>query len=258
MRPAAALGMIGPHVRLGPLELPEPPLDERSPAPASRVWIALLYTAVVLSLSEYFFIPGSARRVGLASALAPIPEDLGAGLVWVASTLVFFLAIPIALVRLVHRAPLASVGYSPRGLLSHLPVYLGLYALMVPVLWWVSQRPDFTRLYPFVPTARESLTVLLVWEAAYAAQFVALEAFFRGYLLFTCARRWGWEAIPVMVVPYTMIHFHKPWLECLSAVGAGVILGALALRFRTFWGGALLHILVAVSMDVLAVWRLAG
>jgi hypothetical protein len=58
-----------------------------------------------------------------------------------------------------------------------------------------------------------------------------------------------------MVVPYAMIHFHKPFLECLAAVGAGCILGVLALRFRTFWGGALLHILVAVTMDLLAVTR---
>jgi hypothetical protein len=52
-----------------------------------------------------------------------------------------------------------------------------------------------------------------------------------------------------------MIHFHKPFLECLGAVVAGLVLGHLALRFRAFWGGALLHILVAVSMDLLAVHR---
>ena len=32
---------------------------------------------------------------------------------------------------------------------------------MTPVLWLASHRPDFTNLYPFVPAARESLTVLL-------------------------------------------------------------------------------------------------
>jgi hypothetical protein len=135
-------------------------------------------------------------------------------------------------------------------------VYLALYGLMLPLLWLVSQRSEFATLYPFVPSARTSLGVFLVWELAYASQFVALEAFFRGYLLFTCAQRIGWNAIPVMVVPYTMIHFHKPFLECLSAVAAGLLLGVLALRFRTFWGGAVLHILVAVSMDVLAVRQL--
>ena len=69
--------------------LPRTAVDavRRPEAPAWHVWFALLYTAVVLSLTEYFFIPMSARRVGLAAQLKPLPEDLGAGLVWVGSTL---------------------------------------------------------------------------------------------------------------------------------------------------------------------------
>jgi membrane protease YdiL (CAAX protease family) len=58
-----------------------------------------------------------------------------------------------------------------------------------------------------------------------------------------------------MVVPCCMIHFHKPMLEALGAIVAGVFLGFLALRDRSWYGGALLHSLVAVSMDLLAVSR---
>jgi uncharacterized protein len=219
-----------------------------------RAAVALVYAAVVLSVTEYWLIPSSAPRTGLPQRL-PMPPDLSAGLLWVASTLLFFTVVPALVVRLWHQAPLASVGYGTAGLFRHLPVYLGLYAVVAPVIWLASLRVDFAAIYPFVPSARHSLTVLLLWELAYATQFVALESFFRGYLLFTCETRMGLLAIPVMVVPYTMIHFHKPFLECLGAVVAGLVLGSLALRFRTFWGGALLHILVALSMDLLAVHR---
>ena len=218
--------------------------------------MALVYTASVLSLTEYWFIPSRAAGTGLPQLL-PVPPDLAAGLVWVGSTIVFFLAIPAVIVRFWHRQSLASVGFGARAVVRHLPVYLALFGLMVPVIWLASRRPDFASFYPLVPSARASLLTLLAWELAYAAQFVALEAFFRGYLLFTCEARMGWTAIPVMVVPYTMIHFHKPLLECFGAIGAGLVLGVLALRFRTFWGGALLHILVALSMDLLAA-RQAG
>jgi hypothetical protein len=221
-----------------------------------RTAVALVYTASVLSLSEYWLIPSRALRTGLPQRL-PLSQDLAAGLVWIGSTVVFFLVIPALLVRFWHRQSLASVGFGARAALRHLPVYLALFGLMVPVIYLASRRPDFASLYPLVPSARASLLTLLFWELAYAAQFVALEAFFRGYLLFTCEARMGWTAIPVMVVPYTMIHFHKPFLECMGAIGAGLVLGALALRYRTFWGGALLHILVALSMDLLAV-RQAG
>jgi hypothetical protein len=220
----------------------------------ARIAFALLYTAVVLSLTEYFFLPFRAHTTGMPS-LIPAPPDLAAALVWVASTLVFFLLVPALVVRLAHRQRLGEIGYATSGLGRHLPVYLGFYALMLPILFFVSRRPEFLAVYPFPPSARTDLSALLVWELAYAVQFVALESFFRGYLLFTCAARMGLLAVPVMVVPYTMIHFHKPFLECLAAMGAGCLLGVLALRFRTFWGGALLHILVAVTMDLLAVTR---
>ena len=61
-----------------------------------------------------------------------------------------------------------------------------------------------------------------------------------------------------MTVPYTMIHFHKPFPECLGALGAGLLLGFLALRYRSFLGGVVLHSLVAVTMDLLAVSRVAA
>jgi len=225
----------------------EAPLDR-------RIVFALLYTAVALSMIEYWFLPFRAHATGLPQRI-PASPDLAGGLVWVGSTLVFFLLVPALIVRFGHRQHLSEIGFAPGGLRRHLPLYLLLYVLMLPILYVVSRRPEFLAVYPFPPSARTSLSALVVWELAYAAQFVALESFFRGYLLFTCAARMGLLAVPVMVVPYTMIHFHKPFLECLSAVGAGCVLGVLALRYRTFWGGALLHILVAVTMDLLAVTR---
>jgi membrane protease YdiL (CAAX protease family) len=49
-----------------------------------------------------------------------------------------------------------------------------------------------------------------------------------------------------------MIHFGKPFLETLAAVLAGIVLGTLALRTRSIWSGFLIHVSVAISMDVAA------
>jgi uncharacterized protein len=59
-------------------------------------------------------------------------------------------------------------------------------------------------------------------------------------------------AIAVMVVPYTMIHFHKPFPETFGAIVAGTILGFLSLKYRSWLGGALLHSLVALTIDFLS------
>ena len=100
--------------------------------------------------------------------------------------------------------------------------------------------------------ANRSSFDLWAWEGLYAAQFVSLEFFFRGFILNGLRRALGSNAIFVMIVPYCMIHYGKPMPETLGAIGAGLILGTLALRTRSIWGGVLIHISVALTMDVLA------
>lgn len=226
-----------------------PRLDRRSA-------FALVYVAVVLCVLEYLFLPTrvEARLQGLPAGYEITPS-LQAGLIWAGGTITVFLVLPLAIVLLAHRDRPASIGWSARGFGRHVGVYLGLYLLMVPAVLFAAGREDFTSMYPFVHAARGDLQTFLIWEAAYLLQFLALEAFFRGYLLFTLERVIGKLAVFVMVVPYCMIHFHKPMLEAFGAVVAGVALGFLALRYRSFYGGALLHALVAVTMDTLAVSR---
>lgn len=222
-----------------------------------RVAFALLYTALALLLNEYFFSFGALSRHGWLGGAGAGGTGLGVGFAWVAARLVLWIVIPAIVVRAWHREPLASIGWDTRGLMGHLRVYLALYLLVLPLVLVASGQADFTATYPFLPGARADISTFLLWECAYAASFLALEAFFRGYLLFTLSTRMGWLAVFVMVVPYTMVHFHKPWPEALGAIAAGVTLGALALAYRSFLGGAVVHALVAVTMDTLAV-RHAG
>jgi membrane protease YdiL (CAAX protease family) len=118
---------------------------------------------------------------------------------------------------------------------------------------WVSGHTAFQRQYPFYKWANRSAFDFWTWELLYIAQFLSLEFFFRGFLLQGLRRALGSNAIFVMIVPYCMIHYGKPVLETCGAVGAGLILGTIAMRTRSIWGGVLIHVGVAVTMDVLAV-----
>jgi membrane protease YdiL (CAAX protease family) len=180
------------------------------------------------------------------------PWDLLSFAWWAGWRVVGYLVVPALVVVLVFGERLVDYGLSPRGFLRHLGVYLGLFAVVAPLVVLVSYTPSFQTAYPFYKLANRSLTDLLVWEALYAAQFLALEFFFRGFLLFGLVRAMGAHAIWVMVVPYVMIHFDKPAAETFGAIVAGLVLGTLALRTRSIWGGVVIHVLVAVSMDVLA------
>jgi len=217
--------------------------------------IALVYTAAQLSVTEFWFMPTTVQR-----RIDPRHGSISleAGATWSIATTVLEMFLPLLLIKLVHRRRIADHGWQMQGFSRHMAVYVGLYLLMVPVVWWASLRPDFIVRYPFVSTARGDFAAFLRWEAFYLFQFFALESFFRGYLLFTLERSMGWNAIFVMAVPYCAIHWHKAPLECFAAIFAGVLLGGLALRFRSWYGGAVLHSLVAVTMDGLAHLRAAG
>ena len=55
-----------------------------------------------------------------------------------------------------------------------------------------------------------------------------------------------------MIIPYCMLHFQKTGSESLGAIIAGILLGGLAMRYKSIWGGVFLHWLVAISMDILS------
>ncbi|MET0285793.1 MAG: CPBP family intramembrane glutamic endopeptidase [Polyangiales bacterium] len=136
--------------------------------------------------------------------------------------------------------------------------YVGLYALVLPALLVAALRPEFVRYYPFYRFAGRSWLDLLGWELLYALHFVALEFFFRGWWLTQLRPRLGSLAVYVAMVPYCMIHFTKPLLEVVAAIPAGLVLGLLAMQARSIWGGALLHVAVAWTMDALALAQSGG
>jgi len=148
-----------------------------------------------------------------------------------------------------------DLGVTLLGLRKHLLI-AGLVLLVVlPCVGVASTTESFQKAYPFYRRAGESWSSLMLWEGSYACQFFAVEFLFRGVLLFGAVRVLGPWAIPAMVVPYMMIHFGKPFPECVGAIFAGSALGLLALRTRSLSSGVLVHVTVALSMDLLALFH---
>jgi membrane protease YdiL (CAAX protease family) len=165
---------------------------------------------------------------------------------------------PLVLWRLFFRHDsLLDFGLRPTGFREHAWIYAMCVVVMVPILLAVSRQQDFVSYYPLYKQAGRSWLDYLIWEALYIAQFITLEIFFRGWWI-RATRVFGVGAIWSMVVPYTMIHFGKPYLEACSAMVAGVVLGSLSMRTRSIYAGFLVHGTVAVLMDVLSLYRQNG
>ena len=178
-------------------------------------------------------------------------------LAWTCVRLIGFVLLPAIAIRVLLRLRLREhgLGAVPRG---HRRVYAVLLALVVPCVVVAASRPEFVAYYPFYRLAHTSWLDLLAWELLYAAHFVGLEFFFRGFWLMACRRSFGSQAVLVSAVPYCMIHFTKPLVEVLAALPAGIVLGLLAMRARSIWGGVCVHVAVAWLMDALALVQSTG
>lgn len=148
--------------------------------------------------------------------------------------------------------------------LGHLRVNLWPYFWMLVAMWPLiaaaSFLPSFQRQYPMFRA--EGVGDILGWpgwlpallfELAYGLDFVSVELLFRGFFVIGMARVLGREAVLPMAVIYCHLHYGKPLGEAISSIFGGYILGVIAYQSRTIWGGILLHIGVAWSME-LAAW----
>ena len=229
----------------------------------------VLTTAVVLlTLLEYFgkapyfgiwlaALEGGGGRLGSwAAGVRRGPYlELWSSAFWSLSCFVCYLLVPALVVRMVLKERLSGYGLSPRTALGHGGVYVALYLAVLPLVVFASLGAGFQHTYPYYSLAGRSAFDFVAFESLYALQFLSLEFFFRGFLLHSLKRHLGAYAIFVMTVPYVMIHFGKPFPETLGAVVAGLALGTLSLSTGSIWGGVLIHVAVALTMDVLALWQ---
>ncbi|HEU4733950.1 MAG TPA: type II CAAX endopeptidase family protein [Kofleriaceae bacterium] len=231
--------------------------NARDPGDAGRasldVLIVLVTAAASLALQEY--LGGQDIYAQLFPSDGSAYWELRSHVWWAAWRVIGYVVIPMIVLacRATPSSPaIAEHHLSARGFVKHLWIYLALFAAVLPLVLLASTTAAFRQTYPFYRLANRSYLDLAVWELLYAIQFLSLEFFFRGFLLHGLRRALGANAIFVMLVPYCMIHFGKPLPETLGAIGAGLVLGTLAMRTRSIWGGVLIHIAVAVTMDVLA------
>lgn len=230
----------------------------RKPLSDDHARIVLVVAAVCLVLPRYFghpnFLTGNSSLRALYEGL-PYPT-LYPRVYWALFKVVNYFLLPALTIRFVLGERIRDYGFKIRGHATSVwLLYVVLCFFAVLLAFGASHTDSFVAKYPKYADAGDSMTQFLVWEVAYGFQFLMLEFFFRGFLLFSLARRIGSLAVFVAVVPYAMIHLDKPILETLGSIVTGVVLGTLALRTRSIWGGVFVHTIVAWSMDLFAMWQ---
>lgn len=249
---------------------------ERRGVPDKRPLVMLVLVAVVLTVQEYYggrsFFNGHIRpwlqtletTRSLPSSLQPLVQvkkynELYGYAWWTFSRFGGYVIVPFLVWKAAFpKDSLLDMGLRLRGFFSHAWLYLFSLAIVLPATWLVSHQPDFGSYYPFYKQCSRSWFDFVAWETLYGIQFLGLEIFFRGFMLNAARRSLGSSAIFVMIVPYCMIHFGKPYLEACGAIIAGIFLASLSMKTKSIYQGFLVHLSVAITMDTLALSQQGG
>jgi membrane protease YdiL (CAAX protease family) len=175
---------------------------------------------------------------------------------WSFVSIVGYVLIPWLVVRFVLKEPIKHFGLRAGFQKEEYRIYGLCLLVMIPLVFAVSHMPSFQSRYPFFQSVDGIADQRLwIWECAYLVQFFALEFFFRGFFVHGIKHQFGILSVFVMMIPYCMIHFGKPFPETIAAILAGIFLGLVSLRTNSIWLGVLLHCSVAITMDWLALWQ---
>jgi membrane protease YdiL (CAAX protease family) len=163
-----------------------------------------------------------------------------------ATGVIYYLLVPLAAGWLLFRDKPWDYGIRIGHWKSSLIVILVSLAAMAPILYGVSQIPEFRSYYH-----RQAIDwpQLLLDKALF---YFAWEFLFRGYMLFGLEKSIGKSAIFVQVIPFVLRHLGKPLLETLFCIPGGALLGYIAYRTRSFLPCFVIHVGIYVMIILFA------
>ena len=121
-------------------------------------------------------------------------------LYWSASCVLFYLILPLLFRKIVFPNVPSLFKFDIPA--KHWKVYGLMLIIMIVPLISASFLPSFQHTYPFVyiPKGDSFYRILIFWEIAYLFQFVAVEFFFRGFLLFSFKNALGLKAVLIPLI----------------------------------------------------------
>jgi membrane protease YdiL (CAAX protease family) len=155
-----------------------------------------------------------------------------------------YLIIPLVFILLFFREKPRDFGLGLGDWKAGLVITIAGILLMAPVIWYLGRSdPAMTDYY-------KSNVEGLPWTTF--LDLIGWEFFFRGWVLFGYARKFGAEALWLQAVPFALAHIGKPEVETLSTIFGGFAFGWVAWRTRSFLYPFLIHWFIATFIIIVA------
>ncbi len=180
--------------------------------------------------------------------------ELAAYVWWYVGATVLFLGVPLLVWRVWFGRRLRDLGGGVGEVRAARPL-LPVFAAMAVVVVSIGFTSTFAQKYPLCDLARERWDAFVAYELFYGLYFFAWEFFFRGWMLTALAGSFGAGAIWIQAVPFALMHATKPLPEAIGSLPAGLFLGWVSWRSRSFLYGWLVHWGIAVLLDLTVALR---
>jgi membrane protease YdiL (CAAX protease family) len=157
--------------------------------------------------------------------------------------LILYVLVPLLVIVLIFRESPREYGLSLGDWRRGVLLVAASIAVMAPILWFVARGTSMREYYEsqLAGLPLKTFLDLLGWEF-----------FFRGFILFTYARRFGPEGLWLQAVPFALAHLGKPEVEVISTIFGGFAFGWIAYQTRSFFYAFLVHWFVATFTILVA------
>ncbi len=127
------------------------------------------------------------------------------------------------------------------------------YLIFLIILFVAFRFTNLKNVYPLYRRATQGVGYFFLYQLVQLWYMIGWEFFFRGFMLFGFERSFGRMSLLVQAIAFGLAHFKKPQIEAYGAVIAGVFLGLIALRARSFLPCIVLHYLILLTADVMGI-----
>jgi membrane protease YdiL (CAAX protease family) len=146
---------------------------------------------------------------------------------------ILYLFIPLIVIIFIFRENPAAYGFQLGDWRTGLKLTALAIALMTPLLWFLLRNDSSMQNY------YGGLAAGLPWNTF--LDLFGWEFFFRGFLLFGYARKFGDDALWLHAAPFALAHVGKPEIETLTTIFGGFAFGWIAMRSKSFLYPFLIH-----------------
>jgi membrane protease YdiL (CAAX protease family) len=220
-------------------------------------YVLLLSAPVLLTLYRYF---GEAKEIEKYFPSLLLWND-GEVFAVVLQFITFFLLaflIPLLYTKLIWKRPLNYFGLQAGDFRwGFLFVLITVPLLVLPISYAGSLQADVRAEYPLAKLLLNRHDMIPLYEISYVLfYYIAWEFYFRGFLLFGLAEKFGGvNAILIQTISSCLVHIGKPESEIIASIPAGIIFGIVAMRTKSIWYVFIVHAAIGIFTDLFIVFN---